>query len=84
MGRRMDYLADGVRCEEERGEESCEDKDAPAGAEAFGAEKDAMQRRRRDVMGRGGRWGAGSLVGERCSVLGVQGCSYRLDCIRGE
>ncbi len=84
MGRRMDYLADGVRCEEERGEESCEDKDAPAGAEAFGAEKDTMQRRQGDVMGRGGRSGRRVVGRGEVLVLGLQGCSYRLDCIRGE
>ena len=77
MGGRMDYLADGVRGEKKRGEESGEDKDAPAGAEAFGAEKDAMQGRRGAVMGRGGRWERRVVGGGQVFGLGVQGCSYR-------
>ena len=77
MGGWMDYLADSAYGKEERGEESGEDKDAPPGAKAFGAEKDAMQRRRGGVMGRGGRWERRLVGGGQVFGLGVQGCSYR-------
>ena len=77
MGGWMDYLADGARGEEERGEESGEDKDAPARAESFGTEKDTMQLRRGDVMGRDGRWERRIVGGGQVFGLGVQGCSYR-------
>jgi len=77
MGGWMDYLADSAYGKEERGEESGEDKDAPAGAEAFGAEKDSVQRRWGDVRGRGGRWERRVVGGGRLFGLRVQGCSYR-------
>jgi len=41
----MDLMADEVRGEDECGKEKGEDQEAPAGAEAFGAEEDAMDGR---------------------------------------